>query len=360
MYEHFIKKRVPLHWGGLSDGFCHFEKRFGISLKLLKFFDSIDYPIVFSTKGTIMTEPEYLEIFKRKPQNYEFAFSIITSDPEMAKKIEVGVPSPQQRLEAMRIMSNIGCRTILRLRPYIIGCSSLTSVDLLEKAKDAGASGVSTEFFCLDTRVGEFTQNRYKKISEAIGFDIVNYYKKLSIDQGYLRLNKKVKEPYILELFKNCRRLGLNFACSDPDFKELSDSNCCCCVMKQPFACGQFTTAIRHARQHGTVTWDDIAKDLEWAKKVFLPDTGVSFINEHVSISKDLIAETRENLTVFDYIRGIWNNPKSSQKSPFKYFHGKIKPISLDSQNNVVYKYIRDSSDTEFEKIEKEFQKVIE
>ena len=72
IYEDFIKKRTPLHWGGLSDPFCPFEKEHRIGLELLKFFDSIDYPIIFSTKGSVMLEPEYFEIFKRKPQNYFF------------------------------------------------------------------------------------------------------------------------------------------------------------------------------------------------------------------------------------------------------------------------------------------------
>lgn len=348
LYEYFIKKRVPCHWGGLSDGFCHFEKQYGTSLKLIKFFDRINHPVIFSTKGVVCAEPEYLEVFKKNPSNWNFQFSIITSDEEMARKIEIGVPSPMQRLEAMRKLSEIGCTTVLRFRPYIIGCSDLTAVDLITKSSEAGAKAVSCEFFCLEGRASPMLKERYRKISEAIGFNIEEFYRRTSVDMGYLRLNKKLKEKYALEVYKTARKLGMNVSFSDPDFKELGFCGCCCGFKNINFCKGQFTQAIIHAREHGTVSWDILEPHLDWAKAMVLPDTGVSFINEHLSISNDLIAYSRGNMTVYDYMKDIWNNPNSA-KSPYFYFHGKLIPLKLDENGNVIYKYVKESWEDELE-----------
>jgi len=343
MYEQFVKNRVPFHWGGLSDPFCWFERIHKTGLEMIKFLDSINYPTIFSTKGVVCTDPEYLEIFKRNPKNWAFQFSIITSNDEDAKKIEAGAPSPTERLKAMKILSDIGCKTILRFRPYIIGVSNKTAVDLITKSKEAGASAVSCEFFCLDTRGGDSLKNRYKIISEVAGFDIYDYYRRTSIDQGYLRLNPKVKRKYALEVYRTTKKLGMTIHFSDPDFKELNDSGCCCGLTEQDenfkgYLRGQFSEALRYARQNKIVTFDFIEQNLEWAKHFVVGETGVNFIGEHLDKTSKAMTKTVERTTVFDFFRNIWNNPNSA-KSPYKYFHGKLKPIGLDEKGNVIYKY---------------------
>jgi len=40
-----------MQWGALADQFDQYEKRHGISLELLKFFDEIDYPLSMSSKA---------------------------------------------------------------------------------------------------------------------------------------------------------------------------------------------------------------------------------------------------------------------------------------------------------------------
>ena len=64
-FGEYIKARKTMQWGGLSDQFDWFEKKFGVTLELLRFFREIDYPICFSTKGTWwLDDPRYTELFK--------------------------------------------------------------------------------------------------------------------------------------------------------------------------------------------------------------------------------------------------------------------------------------------------------
>ena len=47
----YVKTRRVFQWGGLSDQFDEFERKYGVTLELLKFFKQINYPICFSTKS---------------------------------------------------------------------------------------------------------------------------------------------------------------------------------------------------------------------------------------------------------------------------------------------------------------------
>ena len=121
-FGEYVKQRRVFQWGGLSDQFDEFERKYGVTLDLLKFFKEINYPICFSTKAAWpFFDERYREVF-RGQDNWNVKFSIITLDAAKAKKIEVGVPSPQDRLKAMREYTklNKGGAT-LRLRPFIIG-----------------------------------------------------------------------------------------------------------------------------------------------------------------------------------------------------------------------------------------------
>lgn len=161
----YIKDRRPIQYGGLSDQFDGFEKLYGKTYEILKYLREIEYPICFSTKSAwVFKDPKYQELFKGA-DNWNVKFSIITLDAEDARRIEVGVPSPQERLEAMKIYNGLSKGgTTLRLRPFIIGVSDKTYEDLIRAAADAGASAVTTEFFCLEMRSINKAKEHYQVI----------------------------------------------------------------------------------------------------------------------------------------------------------------------------------------------------
>ena len=116
----YIKDRRPIQYGGLSDQFDGYERKYGKTYEILKFLKEINYPICFSTKSAwVFSDPKYQELFK-DADNWNVKFSIITLDEHNAKKIEKGVPSPRERLDAMAKYTklNKGGAT-LRLRPFI-------------------------------------------------------------------------------------------------------------------------------------------------------------------------------------------------------------------------------------------------
>ena len=98
----YVKDRRPIQYGGLSDQFDGFEHQYGVTYEILKTLRELEYPVSFSTKSAwVFDDPKYRELFKGA-DNWSVKFSIITLDEEDARRIEVGVPSPRKRLEAMR------------------------------------------------------------------------------------------------------------------------------------------------------------------------------------------------------------------------------------------------------------------
>ena len=348
-YE-YIKTRRPIQWGGLSDQFDGFEKQYGVTYEILKYLKEINYPICFSTKSSwVFKDPKYQELF-RGADNWNVKFSIITLDEADAAKIEVGVSSPQERLEAMRIYNSLSKGgTTLRLRPFIVGVTDKTYLDLIKAAHEAGASAVTTEFFCLEMRSINSAKEHYQTISDVCGFDIVEFYRKYSNGSGYLRLNRKIKEKYVKNMQELCHKLGMRFYVSDAHFKEACD-NCCCCALPQQwdYSRGNFSAALQIAKKTGEVRWSDIEKDM--------------YFLENVDLKRSDLIQSSEarakfcGMTVKEYLRYLWNTPSAGQ-SPYKLFERVLVPDGLDEDGNIIYKY---NENVTFEKCRQVERKTVE
>lgn len=330
----YVSTRRVMQWGGLSDQFDEFEKKYGVTLELLKFFKEINYPICFSTKSTWWVFDErYRELF-RGQDNWNVKFSIITLDEKKAKKIEVGVPSPQERLKALHEYTtlNKGGAT-LRLRPFIIGVSSKDYEDLIIAAHDAGADAVTTEFFCLEARSIAVAKEHYETLSECCGFDVVDFYKKHSQGAGYLRLNRKVKEKYVKRMKELCDKLGMRFYVSDAHFKEACANGCCCGLPPEwNYSRGNFSYALQLCRRNGVVHWSEIASDMYYIENLEFKKADGFNTNTSEKRAKFFYS------TMKDYLHYIWNNPAAGQ-SPYKMFGGVMKPNGFDENGDVVYIY---------------------
>lgn len=338
----YVKDKRPIQYGGLSDQFDGFERKYGQTYELLSYLKEINYPICFSTKSAwVFRDPKYQELF-RGADNWNMKFSIITLDEEDAKRIEVGVESPRKRLEAMKKYNELSKGgTTLRLRPFIPGVSDKTYLDLIREAHKAGATAVTTEFFCLEMRSIKTAKEHYDTISKCAGFDIVDFYRKHSNGSGYLRLNRKVKEKYIKKMQQLCKELGMRFYVSDAHFKECSN-NCCCCALNKNwnYSRGNFAAALQIAKKTGSVKWADIEKDMYFLDFQWNDAEGFN-TNSSENRAK------YEGMTMKDYLHYLWNNPKMGQ-SPYKIFEKVLIPDGYDEDGNIIYKY---NKDVTFEKM---------
>lgn len=332
----YIKDKITMQWGGMADGFDDWEKEYGISLELLKFFDKIDYPLSISTKGVWWTKDKrYMDLIKKHPHNWHFKISIITLDESRANIIEEHCPTPKERLQAIKRLTKHGIHTTLRLRPYIIGLSD-DYPQLIHKASKMGADSVTTEFFCLESRANEQLKQKYKTMSKLLGYDVWEFYRKHSQGSGYRRLNYGIKKPIIKNMKKIAHEHKMLFYVSDAHHKEKCDTVCCCGTPPSfKVYDGHFAGALQIAkkRKDHKVYWNDISPKL---KKYFKNIAWGRAVGFNTGSNKQ--RAIRRNQSMYDYIKGIWNTPKNA-KSPYKYFEGILYPIGLDPENNVIYKY---------------------
>lgn len=334
----WIAQKRPIQWGGLADQFDLYEKKYEKTLELLEFFDSIDYPISFSTKSAwVFHDERYLRHFRHQGRNWHIKFSIITLNEAKAKQIERGVPSPRERLEAMRIASECGCATTLRLRPYIIGVSDDGLEDLIAGAATAGAYSVSTEALCLDLRAvcnsqNSQVKNAFAKISGEAGFDLVKYYREHSHGGGYLRLTSKEKTPIFERIHRLCDRHGLAFFCSDACGKAQSEHGCCCGAPPEfNFSRGNFSAALQIARKNGEVHFSEIANDMSYLEKTkWKIAEGLNTVN---SLTRAKFSE----FSLKDYLRYLWNTPSRGQ-SPACMFSDYLITAGIDDNGDVIYR----------------------
>lgn len=106
-------------------------------------------------------------------------------------------------------------------------------------------------------------------MSQVIGFDIQDYYKRNSSTNGYLRLNYDLKAPILKRMRDHAHKLGMRFYVSDAHHKHLCDNtNCCGMSEAYNYNKGQFTEALLIAKEKGEVRWADIEPHVERFKQV--------------------------------------------------------------------------------------------
>ncbi|MDR0657673.1 MAG: hypothetical protein LBG18_01840 [Mediterranea sp.] len=333
-FGEYIRQRKVMQWGGLSDQFDGFERKYGKTLELLRFFKEIDYPLCFSTKSVWWTKDErYMELF-RGQKNWNVKFSIITLDERKAKIIEKGVPTPVERLEAIKQIAKADCGgATLRLRPFIIGISNPSYLDLIKQAGERGATALSTEFFCVEQRSNQL-KSYMPVFNELCGFDLMNFYKRYSVSSGYLRLNRKVKEPFLIKMKKVCDEQNMRFYVSDAHFKEMcANGSCCGLPTTWNYSRGQWCEALQIAKKNGRVKYSDVKQDIENLLSGFQWSRAEGYnCNSSGKRAKFY------GMSMADYMRWLWNNPQSGQ-SPYTLFEGIIIPTEKDENGDLIYEY---------------------
>jgi hypothetical protein len=177
---------------------------------------------------------------------------------------------------------------------------------------------------------------------------MMHYFTELSPSErgGYRRLNRLVKQSHVKKVYEFCQANDLVFACSDPDYKELNTSGSCCGMpdsfpenpLLENWSRDQMTYHIKEARRiyHSegkivTFTFGGVFS----SEATYLDDPW--FTNDHVAVT-GMTEALRKNHTWRTILQTHWNNLKSPG-NPRNYFHGKVLPVGLDEDSNLIYKY---------------------
>ena len=191
--KELAKKRYKetIGFGSTSDPYVPIELEYELTRKALELAKEYRFPVSILTKSNLVLRDADI-LCDINSQNYAcVAFTITTTDDELAKKIEPGAPLPSKRLEAMAILSSLGikCGAIMMpMLPFITdNIDNITN--LIKKCKENGASFIYPSFgVTLRDRQREYY---YEKIGNEMKnkyqFKYKNYYSCTSSDYNKLK-----------------------------------------------------------------------------------------------------------------------------------------------------------------------------
>lgn len=320
----FLHRRVPLHFGGMSDPFQPAELRHGVSRAFLTTLAHHEYPTVISTRATLIASEPYLSLL-RQLRHVVVQFSFVSTRKDISTRLEPHTPPPAQLLATMEKLAHHGIPVTCRWQPYVPRVSE-EPAEFIRTVAAAGARHIALEHLKLPV---ESRHRLWAALMEGAGHDLLTMYR----DQG-ARLDGRewvlpasFKLPTITAAQQAARAQGLSFGAADNDLQFLSDTSCCCSGVDQ-FAGfenwfqHQIGAAVRRGRK-SAITYDSIAQ--EWS-----PNGSVDrWLNSRSRIGHPG--------TLAAHIKSRWNNT-DSPFSPASY-HGVTPSDDFSAAGFRIYRW---------------------
>lgn len=322
----FLRRRVPIHFGGMSDPFQPAESRYHISEAYLRVLASYDYPTVISTRSSMISNRPYLDLL-RKLKYLVVQFSFSSTRDRIACTVEPFSTPPSELLRTMERLSRYGINVTCRWQPYIPRVSEATT-EFVSRVASTGCKHVGFEHLKLPV---ERENPLWKSLTLAVGRNLHQEYKDLGArrDGREFVLPIKHKLRKVLEVSSHVRKQGMTFGAADNEVQFLSDTDCCCSGVDQfpgfeNWFKHQIGYAVRKCRGR-LITYASISR--EWC-----PSGSIDrFLNEHSRLS----ARSEVIGTIRDHIKQRWNNP-SSPANPAS-FYGVTSTKCRTSRGQLVY-----------------------
>ncbi len=190
---------IPLQMGGISDPFQPYEEVKRLTYKCLKIFADNYYPLIITTKSTLISRWDYLSILSQC--NAVVQISMATAK---YKGLEPHAPNFNDRLRQLSMLSSNVKRVIVRTQPYIRTIKK-SMIGNLKRYKDSGVHGLIVATISL-------TKKRQGMVKHA---------------DMWLYPENEMYQDYS-EIRQACHDNKLKFYCADGRLRYLSDSLTCC------------------------------------------------------------------------------------------------------------------------------------
>ena len=320
----FLRARMPIHFGGMSDPFQPAEAKFGVSLAYLDVLRKYNYPTVISTRSPLIANELYMRLLKE--MNVLVQFSLSTISDSQARRFEPLAPKPSAVLATMAQIAQAGIRVSARWQPYAsqISCSAL---EMVSAVSAAGARHLSLEHLKISTEL-------HSSFSAGESLDhIREFYRRNGAirDGREFVLPAEHKLPTVLEVRDLCHLYGMTFGAGDNDLQFLSDGDACCSGV-------DLAAGFDNYYQY-TVT-NIVKRGIRLGSRIRLQDYGVwrpmgsvdRFLNSKSRLGGRL---GRSERGVEPFLRYRWNNTGSSS-SPARMY-GISNLGEKDCSGNEVY-----------------------
>lgn len=205
-------------FSGNTDCYQPLEASYELTRKCLEVCLEFKQPVSIITKGALIRRDVDLLAALAKEARLHVNISLAWDDPEMAKLMEPGAPSPAARFEAMRRLSDAGVSVGVGIAPIIPGLNESQMPSILEQARAAGAKFAFRTLLRLPAEVEDvFTQALHERFPshEAKVLSLMKQMrggKTYDPTFGKRMTGSGANWDAADELFKlSCKKLGLRF-----------------------------------------------------------------------------------------------------------------------------------------------------
>jgi DNA repair photolyase len=221
-----LERRVPIHFGGISEPFADAVTT-RVSMRLLEVFGSWDYPIVVSTKNPEpLAQDETLAVLRRF-KHLVVQVSLTTPSAELAQRIEPNAPSPERRLYCLDTLSENGIHCVCRLQPLLLNEIGDVAKRLIPRLAQAGCQHVVVELLKLPV---EKSISLIEALLHTLHWDAYALYKSngASLVGREWMLPARFKWDSIQPIVEGIRTHGMTYGAGDYGLHHLGDTDCCC------------------------------------------------------------------------------------------------------------------------------------
>lgn len=298
-----LKRKVPLHFGGMSDPLQPIEEKYNLTYDTLTLLKSYNYPVIFSTKGKLLLTEKYYKLIKDY-ENFALQISLIDDRQEVLDILEPTASSVEERLKMFEIYQDKW--TACRIQPFIVGLSESRIIPILDKLKERGVNHVMVEgmkFFSSNKLANKKIGEAFKKIT-GNSYDLEAYFRAIGAKYSGndIELPSWRKYRYIKIFKEETKKRGITLGVADNDLRFLGDSFCCCGVEKLK----GFEGYLRHntgfalfkALQDGVKTFNQelIAKEFFPEGKFRLPMSNKEAVKRYGAVGEN----NRDIRTLFE------------------------------------------------------------
>ena len=310
----FLRRRAPIHFGGMSDPFQPIETRYRITQATLGLLGEYDYPTVISTRGSLVACAPYIDLL-RNMKSVVVQFSMSSSRDEIARVLEPRSTPPSEMLRCMEILAQHRIPVTCRWQPYVPGQSE-GAAEFSKRVSSTGCSHVSFEHLKVPL---ERNALLWREFVQEVGVDFYARYKA----EGAARDGRELVLPPIRKLYAvmetatEVRRYGMTFGAADNEFQHFSDTDCCCSGVDQfpgfeNYFKHQIGFAIRKCKGK-TITYASIRN--EWAPR--------GSVDRFLNSKSRIAARNCNKATLTDHVKLKWNQ-QSTPGSPSSFFGVKL------------------------------------
>ena len=220
-------KRELVVFSGNTDCYQPLEASYRLTRRCLEVCLERRTPVALITKSALVRRDLDVLAELARGTGASVSITIPFADPDVARAVEPGAPTPAKRFETMRAIADAGVTTGIGIAPLIPGLNESDIPALLARAKENGATSAFMTLLRLPAevlpvfrqRIAEAFPERAKKIESAI-LD-VRGGRMYRSDFGERMHGRGPRWEAIERLFEiHCRRNGLNEPAPKPQPRQ--------------------------------------------------------------------------------------------------------------------------------------------